>query len=82
MGRVQASLPSGDPGPDQEGLEELGGERCVWLEQSGQVSWSRVGRGSCFNGLINGEAGEGIHPSILPFISSVDATAFSVHQSP
>lgn len=35
MGRVQASLPSGDPGPDQEGLEELGGERdvCGWGNQ-------------------------------------------------
>lgn len=35
MGRVQASLPSGDPGPDQEGLEELGGERdvCGWSNQ-------------------------------------------------
>ena len=35
MGRVQASLPSGDPGPDQEGLEGLGGERdvCGWGNQ-------------------------------------------------
>ena len=35
MGRVQASLPSGDPGPDQEGLEEWGGERdvCGWGNQ-------------------------------------------------
>lgn len=35
MGRVQASLPSGDPGPAQEGLEKLGGERdvCGWSNQ-------------------------------------------------
>ena len=81
MRRVQASLPSGDSSPDQEGLEELGGERdvCGW---SNQDRFPGRGRGSCFSGLINGEAGEGIHASILPFISSVNAAAVSAHQCP